>query len=145
MIHFSMTIDCLAPTECIVFVGNTRNFSWLWRESQRSRPCHATWARVLALAWQEGRWGRLAPVHLSVSPHICSAQAAPARPGSGYLTVTVLILRHQHFHFRHSFILFTTPLALWRFSDGQVLIWDITWSTCQEDYVLYSGSLHWAR
>ena len=79
MIHFSTTIDCLAPTDCIVFVGNTRNFSWLWRESQRSRPCHATWARVLGLAWQEGRWGRLACTPQCLPSHLlCTGSTSQA-------------------------------------------------------------------
>ena len=72
------------PTgDCGVVVGNTRNFLCLWWESQRSRPCHATWARVLALAWQEGRWEGRSAVQASVSsPH---RQHQPG-PGPHYLT-----------------------------------------------------------
>ena len=138
MIHFSLTMDPLSPTaDCSVVVGNTRNFLCLWWESQRSRACHATWARVLALAWQEGRWeGRSAVQASAVSP-VYTGSTSLDRALITWRRA-VLILRHHHF--RHSFIWFSTPTSLALnifFPSGY---WYLVWLRLRG--FVYSGWLH---
>ena len=109
-------------------------FVCLWWESQRSRPCHATWARVLALAWQEGRWEGLSAVQASAVSPVPTGSPSLVRALITWRRA-VLILR-LYFHFRHSFIWF----SLFEYFLSIRLYWYLVWLRLRG--FVYSGWLH---